>query len=269
MRSILVPTDFSPNAENALTFAITIANKFDAKVELLHTYQVAKRALVLLDIESVMREEAEEKMERSIKKFKPEMNNPERLSGHVILGGAAATTSKWEDKVAADLVVMGTQGATDAIEVFVGSVTGAVLRQSKKPVLAIPSGFDFRLFNRIVLAVDDQPLPPAPVFEVLKELALAFEAEVDVFHLKTKESKGIDHQIEEYLKGVPVSYHEIADEKGEVYNRMNEFVKDNEADLLCMIRRKRGFFEALFKGSSTIKQVYNSPVPLLVLIEQQ
>jgi nucleotide-binding universal stress UspA family protein len=38
------------------------------------------------------------------------------------------------------------------------------------------------------------------------------------------------------------------------------------ADLLCMIRRSRGFLESIFQGSATTRQVYNSPVPLLVLM---
>ncbi len=268
MKKILVPTDFSPNAENALTFAINIANKLDGEVQLLHTYQAAKRALVLLDIESMMKEEAEEKMERMIKKFSPQMKEPDRLTGKVMLGGAVQMTRRWEEKKACDLVVMGTKGATDAIEVFVGSVTGAVLKHSTKPVLAIPSGMTFESFDKIVLAVDNQPLPPASAFEVLKKMALSFEAHIHVFHLKTEEGKGIDKRIKDYLEGVKLSYHEVVNEKGEVYATINEFVQSNNADLLCMVRRKRGFLESLFKGSSTMKQVYNSPIPLLVLMEE-
>jgi nucleotide-binding universal stress UspA family protein len=40
MKTILVPTDFSKNAENALQYAINLANKMQAKIILLHSFHI-------------------------------------------------------------------------------------------------------------------------------------------------------------------------------------------------------------------------------------
>lgn len=269
MKKILVPTDFSSNAESALNFAAHIAGKLPGEVHLLHTYQLNKSALVMRDLESIMREEAEEKMEAALDKYKERMEQSGRLFGQVVMGGTVPMVSRWDEKKGADLIVMGTQGATDAIEVFVGSVTGAVLKHSQKPVLAIPSGFNYRPFKKIVLALDNLPLPPAPTFEILKEIASNFEAKVIIFHLKTEENKGVDQKIRDYLEGVDLSIHQMVDGKSEIHKKVNEFVKEKEADMLCMVRRKKGFLKSLFEGSATTKQVYNSPVPLLVLMDKK
>lgn len=50
---------------------------------------------------------------------------------------------------------------------------------------------------------------------------------------------------------------------------INEFIRDHKSDLLCMIRREKGFFESIFKKSITKTQVYNTRIPLLVLPAKQ
>ena len=57
--------------------------------------------------------------------------------------------------------------------------------------------------------------------------------------------------------------------KGNINDGINAFVAKQEADLLCMIRRKRSFVENLFHVSVTEKEIFDSPVPLLVLPEPE
>ena len=48
---------------------------------------------------------------------------------------------------------------------------------------------------------------------------------------------------------------------------IDQFVEKENADLLCMIRRKRGFWENLFHNSQTSREALHSPIPLLILQE--
>ncbi len=269
MKNILVPTDFSANAETALKYALGIAEPYKANVLLLNTYWVNQSALVFKDIGRIMKEEADGNMNRLLQRFDNVATGEGSLTGHVLMGDPAQITPKVADQKKCDLIVMGTKGATDAVEVFMGSVTGAVLRHSHKPVLAIPSGVQYKPLKHIVLSLDHQDLPPKEVFEALRAIALEYSAHVSIFHLRTNDNAGIDEDIYTYLDGVALSYHEVINNKGDVYKSINEFVDRQQADLLCMVRRKKGFFESLFKGSATLKQAYNSPVPLLVLMEQE
>jgi len=63
------------------------------------------------------------------------------------------------------------------------------------------------------------------------------------------------------------SFHYELD-RDEVNESINSFVKDSAADLLCMLRRPRGFMEEVFHVSATTKEVFDSPVPLLVLKDE-
>lgn len=267
MQKILVPTDFSANADNAAQFAIDIANKLGSELHFLHSFLISsRRADVMKNMGKVARNEAEGNMAKAIIKFKPMLADAASARGEVMVGAAADNAVYYAKKNGCGLIVMGTQGATGALEVFIGSTTGAVLKNTPAPVLAIPAAFPFRPFENIVLALDNQPLPSRDVFAPLQKLAVEYKAKVNIFHHRTEEGEeGVDRTIERHLGGVDVSFHEVAGGTN-VHGRINLFVKETGAGLLCMVRRKRGFFEGIFKGSATLKQVYNSPVPLLVLI---
>lgn len=204
-------------------------------------------------------------MSKAILKFRQMLENNSSISGTVMVGAAVSNTAYYAEKEGCTLIVMGTQGATGALEVFIGSTTGGVLKNATVPVLAIPSGYDYRPFKNIVLALDNQPLPSREVFSPLQQLAASYEADIKIFHLRMDgEEKGIDEKVYTYLEGLRVKSYEKSG-ASDVHERINAFVKEADASLLCMVRRKRGFFESLFRGSATLKQVYDSPAPLLVL----
>ena len=212
-----------------------------------------------------VRKEAEEKMWKAILQFRKMLKNDASIRGEVMVGHAVDNAAYCAKKEACSLIVMGTQGATGALEVFIGSTTGGVMKNAAVPVLAIPSKYEYRPLNNIVLAIDNQPLPSREVFTPLQQLAASYEANINIFHLRVDGvEKGIDEKVYTYLEGLQVNFHEESGDS-DVHERINAFVKEANASLLCMVRRKRGFFESLFKGSATLKQVYNSPAPLLVL----
>ena len=68
MKNILVPTDFSENALNALLYAKELACSFDTKLTLLHTFNVPRRTDMLVSLEDIMRRDAESGMAAFLKK---------------------------------------------------------------------------------------------------------------------------------------------------------------------------------------------------------
>lgn len=80
--------------------------------------------------------------------------------------------------------------------------------------------------------------------------------------------KNLDKEnLEFFLKDIPHSYFTKA--TTESFNEtINNFTYNQKGDLLCMIRRKRGFWKSVFGKSTTSKSVFNSPAPLLILHER-
>lgn len=265
MKRILVPTDFSQNAQNALRYAVELAKTFDCSLVLLHTYSVPQRSDMLVSMDTIMMKDAENGMMKIGKIIPPYIHYDTKI----IKGSTVKSIAEYADHHHIDLIVMGTQGASGLEEVFIGSVTGGVMRQTETPILAIPENYYFRPLNKIVFAQDGLQLGDQKVIKVLKALAEKFQSELVLFHHHENEKieKEIKFEAEEWMSGIPmtVKFDNVTEKVNE---SIKKFVDSSSADLLCMIRRKKntvGFFERLFKDSVTSTQIFNCKVPLLIL----
>ena len=265
MKKLLVPTDFSDNAENALQFAINLANHFESKIFLLSVFQVNSPAGSLKDIDRFLREENQEQLSRWIAKYKPQIAHDESIEAVTLNGSTVNTIVNFADDREIDLIIMGTQGSSGLKEIFIGSKTVGVIKKASGPILAIPCDFKYKPFKKIVLALDETDAFPEDQIKPLLALAKSFNSKILIYHiLEPDEDNGVNPQIVEYMEGMDYSIHQsmgISD----LNEGINTFVERNEADLLCMITRKRRFLEGIFNPSVTRKEAFDSPVPLLVL----
>lgn len=264
MKHILVPTDFSTNAEAAIPFAVDIANRFGSEITLLYLYQVHSTTGMFISVESFMKEDAAEHMLPLVRRADSLLRPPARVNSRLLRAETVSGIVDIAEQSGCDLIVMGTQGASGAGEVFLGSTTNGVLRRTQRPVLAIPRGFAFRPFKNIVLAIDDAGVGYAGVLSPLLHLARRYDATIHVFHKDTPENPGIDPSIDLFLADVPHSFHYELDTEN-LKESINHFVEEVGSDLLCMIRRRRGFLENIFHVSATSREVFSCSVPLLIL----
>jgi nucleotide-binding universal stress UspA family protein len=262
MKKILVPTDFSDNALNAVNYAVAIAKILPAKITLLHTYQSPHPTGVLKSMDHILAEDAEKEMTAILKDLPAEIP----VDHKSIKGDPVVVISRYSADF--DLIVMGTQGASGLKEVFIGSVTGGVMRQTQTPVLAIPGGYRFQPIKNLGFAVANLQLYSTESAALVKELVQKTAARVFVFH----QSVGIEGEVEvpsnlEWMGDIPYTVSIVSNEKGLDAN-IHDFVEKKEIGLLCMVRRKRnytGFFERLFKDSVTLSHVFHCKIPLLIL----
>ncbi len=269
MKKILVPTDFSPVADNALNYAIEIASKFESKLLLYHVYSFHRK--VDFDWDFPKNEQP------YIKNIERQMNfTKEKFIEKIEQKGLAIQTIVEEDNVFSlfgrktekhgiSLIIMGSKGASGLKKVIFGSVASAALEMAKVPVLVIPPKYSFLPIKRIVFASDLKEISMS-VLLPLHKLALKFDAKVTVLFVKTDSNKDMHWENNVHLEGIETTYQEVLMSKN-INESINEFVDKNKFDLMCMVRRERGFFESLFKRSISKSQVYNNKIPLLVLPE--
>lgn len=265
MKKILVPTDFSEHADNALRFAINIGNFFEAEIELLHVYELRTIIGSATLVREYLKEDAERDLSDNIRSFKDLILGKTILTGRAIDGGTIDTICSLANNEDFDMIVMGTQGASGLKEIFLGSKTSGVMRQTHIPILAIPNSFSYRPVKDITFAVDSGIVAEDEVLNPLLELAKAYKSHVKVLHLeKEKMVVGYDPGIDFSLGNIPHSFHRISG-SNDVNGVVNLFVFEENSDMLCMIRRDRDFWSNLFHQSVTTKEIFNSPVPLLIL----
>jgi len=156
MKTILVPTDFSRNSDNAIHFALELNRKLKAKMVLFHSYVVADFAGDLplsMPSDDELRKSAEKGMHLQEKKIKEEYPGME-METMTSAGYPENEIIQISSDRKTDLVIMGTQGASGLREVLVGSITAAVMEDTTCPVLAIPEKAEFSELRKIVFATN-------------------------------------------------------------------------------------------------------------------
>lgn len=265
MKKILVPTDFSKNAYNALNFAVAFANEFGSQITLLHTFKLYSSTGTFVSVESYVEEDARSELAEMIRKTTPQLKNGASITHELYRGDAAPIIAAIAKKEPHDLIIMGTKGASGLKEVFTGSTTNAVIKATEKPLLMIPEGFTFRPLKTAVFAIDQHGISNEEVVKSLVIMAKTFKTKINVFHQDSGElDSGIKAQIKKYLDPLEATYHFRLDKQNVVVS-IDEFVEETNADLLCMVRRRRGFIEKVFHQSVTKEKVFHSKIPLLML----
>lgn len=270
MKRILIPTDFSPVADNALRYAIEIATQFKSEIFLYHAYYIHKTDYNLdyPDDEQPYKRQVERKMEFTKRKYQEELRQ-RGLSVQTLLehDSIYPLFKRKAKNYGIDLIIMGSKGASGLEKAIFGTVAATALELSKVPVLIVPPGHSFTQLKHLILAMDEEVLSEADLAPVQK-LAGKFEAKLTGLHVRKAISKSHPYKPDLYLKDVEITFREVP-VSGSVNETINEFAKRNKCDLLCMVRREKVFLKSLFQKSITKSQVYNSNVPLLILPENQ
>lgn len=269
MLKILVPTDFSKAADNALDWAIELANQYGSSLSLLHIYQVPSATGALLSIEEYIKENAEKDMAMRLQYTMDRLKAKKVVETKTYRGYTVPFITNMAESDDFDLVVMGMKGVSALEEVFIGSTANGVLRRTKVPLLVVPLVVPVQAIRKIVFAVDDQQISAYGVVWPLARIAKTNKAEIMVYHLdQGAEDGGINPMVDRFLEGIESTYHTTVGE-GKIHDNINQFVQANAADMLCMIRRQKGFFTRLFNPSTIRKEVFNCSVPLLVLHDEE
>ena len=137
LRSILVPTDFSETSAAALRYAIALARRFAARVDLLNVADypaIAADAEYPIGIFETMQNAASDRLRRLLTERLVEELQPD-FAMHI--GDPAEEIVRYAHEHAVDLIVMGTHGREGLMRVVLGSVAETVVRRAPCPVLTV------------------------------------------------------------------------------------------------------------------------------------
>lgn len=283
MKHILFPTDFSDAANNAFLHALNLANQLDAKLFVLYSYATpvlsathAGQPEMLADVY----QQVELSKFDYFKKQAPglhelaEKNNLDNSKLVFLFEEGTVVSSvrkvlKTED---IRMVVMGTYGASGFTEKFIGTNTVAVIQNIQQPVLAIPDGAKYKPIKKIVFTTLFRDKDIAALDEVV-QMADLFGAEVYCTHVLDDAEDprnallyGEDWSRKFQSKQLDFIFLE---KKGNVENTINSFLKENNVDLLAIVKRNRSFFDRLVNSSLSNKFAFHSNTPILVFHEEK
>ena len=275
MKKILLPTDFSANAYNAISYGMQLFAGEACKFFLLNTYTP-----VLYDNEylvysaaqptltEIYREKSQHGLERVFKKlkknFKNELHEFELISSFNLLSEEIRDIVNQKE---IDLVIMGTKGATGAEEILFGTHTVHAIKKVRCPLLAIPAHFEFRPPKEILFPTDFEAEIPA-LLKPMKQLVKTYASTVNVLHVYSglnlnQVQAGRKKALTKAFKDYEINYYSITDKS--VARAIYDFTEDNPVDLLVMVNNKHSFFENLLFRPVVNEIGFNVKVPFLVI----
>lgn len=258
MKRILVPIDFSKEAENAARVAAHIARKTGSEIFLVHMLELPVTTVDPAEMNAISSEPqiiyfmklAHEKFEKFIGlPFFKGLKVVESVQFQHAFSGIIAESEKSN----IDLIVMGSQGASGLQEMFIGSNTEKVVRRSKIPVLVIKKEVDQFEINDMIFASDFNKESKS-TFQRVANFANLFDAKVHLLYINTihnfNTTKNIEKRITEFMDDFDFTnyttkiYNDISIEKG-----ILSYARDIDADLIALNTHGRSGLSQLFNGS--------------------
>jgi nucleotide-binding universal stress UspA family protein len=278
MKKILVPTDFSNNAQKAVDYAVAIAEKADAEIILLNALAVvdttfSSRKAVFEEynnsLAADMREQLKD-LQQTVEK-----KSTVKITTKFFKGSIADSILKCAVDEDVNLIVMGTRGASGIERMLWGSTTACIIGNTTIPVLAIPRGAEWKGLKNILFAIrhfeaDDKTLIP-----ILK-LAQLEAALVHVAVFTDTDDNDLADYIEHgrllnaYKQTLPARYKDVQFktehlEGKEFEDTIEQYIKGYDIDMLVMTTHKRSFWNSMFNRSMTKSMAYQINIPLLAI----
>ncbi|WP_306640708.1 universal stress protein [Sanyastnella coralliicola] len=264
---ILIPIDFSENAKVALRYAMLLFGDESPEVVLLNTWQVPHTGTgMLVSIDDLLRDESEKGMAEAVATLRDELHDSIKLSGRVHQGGVIdviKTIMRTEDY---DLIVMGTHGADDVKKKLLGSNTSNVIRGARIPVLAVPLDTELSTPALVSLATDFENIKEDQAM-ILRRIVRKFRTKFHAVNVQREAvtANGVPDTWQTPFNGdMPEMVQLVADD---VVSGIDAYMKDNEVDLLAVIRHDYGFFEGIFHKSVSRSLSMYTNKPVLVIPE--
>lgn len=276
-KRILMPTDFSKDALNAMRYTLDLYEKLNCEFYFLHIFQIdgyAPNTLVTPKPESTLFKKAkaasDEEFQKLLDMLELHRDNP-RHSYHTIskfkfLPEALKEIIAEKD---IDAVVMGTKGATANPEIiFGGNTVNAMEKITECPILAIPPGVRFSPPKEIVFPTDYESEFKHRELQYLVEIAQLHESAIRILYVSKEPALSPSQEtnqklLEHILKTVEYSFHTLPQKK--VAAALTTFVKSRKSDMISFINHKHFFFSSIFSRPLVKEIGYDATVPILAL----
>jgi len=270
MKKILVPTDFSESAENALKVAAQIAKKNNGEIILLHLLEIPGQGG---DAINTAHEIPELMLFKNIA-----LNRLHDLMDHECLDGIQVSEviqfemafsgiidiSKKND---VDLIVMGSHGANGFKEMFIGSNAEKVVRNSEIPVLIIKQEYENFEINNLVFA-SDFSAESEKIFNTILDFGNKFNSKIHLVTINTPSHFKPTVQTLEIMENF-ISKFDAKNTQLHVFNDMNvekgilNFAKHINADAISIGTHGRKGLAHFFNGSVSEDLVNHAKLPMV------
>lgn len=278
MKSILIPTDFSQNASDALDYALHLYKGHSVKIHIIHCIEpvivpsnTAGSTIPITNTEMEQAHEAMNALQEFGNLFLGELPNSKlSITTSVEIGNAASCIKNKATELGIDLVIMGTQGSKHSFaEKIMGTISTAVLDNAPCPVILVPLDYKFKPLDNIIFSTNLNHSDP---YELWKATQLLYPniAKVRCLFVTPDMQKVDSKEIEEfatYILDHSPTVESIfnMEESKYIEETITKYAESYNAELIIMQRSKKSLWKTIFSTRHTKKMAFWTKVPLLIL----
>jgi nucleotide-binding universal stress UspA family protein len=278
MAAIIVPTDFSDNAYNALFYATRLFENEPCKIILVHSFESQfSTSTSRIDIgrNETLYDTLETETNSQFDKLKHKIVlDSEGIKLEIATVCSARPLYKMVNQIindeTIDFVAMGTKGASGLQKVFIGSQAVSLIKKIKPiPLFLIPQQSDFKEPKNIAYATDLKIDYSHFSLEIIKQVSRAYRSKLHIAHIYNQVSpdntvESNYRKLKQKLDDVEYTTHWISSKK-EMQESLNQFCSEHHIHLLVLMYHKYSFLKGLLKTSFVDKISFNSNIPLLIV----
>ncbi len=276
MKRIIVPVDFSANANSSVKFAAKLAGDTGARVTMLHVFETpvvfsGAAMMTTADLDyTTLYNNALSRLKKYYQKVRRNFTGVKvDLSVHHGLPSARIMELALEQK--ADMIIMGTTGKGTIEKLMLGTNAARLISDAPCKVLVVPPGSRYRGMGKIVYTTDltDESLSHArdliPLAKALNsEIQFLFiNDDMDAFDSNLKE---VTRKIKSKVRYPKISGYVCSD--SDVNKGIMYFIKKYKSNCLVMYTHHRNLIASFYHRSKTRKMAAHLNIPLLVMHEQ-
>ncbi len=275
MKTIIVPTDFSPVALNATNYAVDMAIAVNAEILLVNIYTIPV-SYTEVPVAMISTEEMKKASEQELKDLKASLEHI--TSGKVKIrfesriGNTVDELENICNTTKPFVVVMGAKGKSGIENLLFGSTTLTAIRHLSWPIICVPPGKEYGTgIKKIGFACDFKEVKETTPVSLIKEMVNEFGAGLHILNVDYNnkefrpETPEQTFKLHDLLKEITPTYQFI--NHPDVEDGINEFAEKNNMDLIIAIPKKHKLLDGIFKPSSTKQLIFQSHIPVMCLHE--
>jgi nucleotide-binding universal stress UspA family protein len=273
MKQIVVATDFSNCASNAMEYAVELAKILKIELCVIHAIHPTEgidnsvyKAIFIEDYYNNKRQALANWAAGFVSKFQ---YRDVQVNTICEVGSLGNVLTKYIDANPVELLVMGSMGSTGISGLF-GSNVSMMVSKTRIPTLVIPLETKFSINPVITLATDfSSKLSPEDV-NALNELILAFKSEtlnvlniLETAEFKTNEAG--ENTLRDLIKNTDLEFKYIQEDNAK--EGIMNYIQGNNTDILCLVKRHHNMVYRIF-NRSTVNQVMNKSVKAILVLHE-
>ncbi|MER3375701.1 MAG: universal stress protein [Allomuricauda sp.] len=260
MNNILVPIGTSPDSSNTLQYAIDFAANFGAKVFVMDVFSVTTAVGSLANVEEKVAKSSKEHLKEVIEKVETKGVEIKMATynGDIIDG-----LKDINKELGIDLIIIAPRSNDIQEELYLGNTSGRIIKQTNIPTLIVPKGTQFKPLKKILTAFGSGILKRSSILNPLVSIKNKFRSDISLLLVKRPGYSEDDLKVNTAL--MDLSKQLTITENATTYLGVMEHFQQEHPDMLCVFRRKRGFFKKLWEKNTIRKSEFFVPIPVLVL----